>query len=71
VSPVCNCPAVRQRQPALQSARSRHQSCGPNASWQLMEPSGQIRREAHWPHPLQACAMKISSEASAVSWPME
>jgi hypothetical protein len=71
VSPVCNCTAVRQRQPALQSAPFP----APNLRAECVVVVHGVVRSVS---PRGALASRvaglrqeISSEASAVPWPME
>jgi hypothetical protein len=71
MSPVCNCPSVRQRQPALQSAsfpaRIMRAECVVvvNGVVRSVSPRGALAS------PVAGLRHKIGSEASAVPWPME
>jgi hypothetical protein len=71
VSPVCNTTAVRQRQPALQSApfpaRILRAECDVAVNGVVR--SGSLRGALA--SPVTRLRHEISSDAKAVSWPME
>jgi hypothetical protein len=71
VSPVCNCAAVRQRQPALQFAPFPAPILPAEC---LVVVNGAVRSDSPrgaLASPVAGLRQEISSEPSAVPWPME
>jgi hypothetical protein len=71
VSPVCNCPAVRQRQPALQSAPFPARILPPECVGVVNGVACSDPPRGAWASPVVGLRHEISSEASAVPWLME